>query len=66
MSHGIGRREPACPTGGPEASALGEFTVLGGNRGPVTEMQKLPVMSVSNRPQTKDLRNSERGRFCLG
>lgn len=32
----------------------------------MTEIQKLPVMSVSNRPQTKDMRNSERGHFCLG
>lgn len=52
--------------GEPSASALGEFTVLRGNSGPVTEIQKLPVMSVSNRPQTKDSRSSERGHFLSG
>lgn len=63
---GIGRREPAYPRGNPEASAQGQLTVLRGNSGPVTEIQKQPVMSVPSRPQTKDSRNSERGPLLSG
>lgn len=63
---GLGEGSQPVLQGAQRPLPWGSLQSSGVNRGPVTEMQKLPVMSVSNRPQTKDSRNSERGRFCLG